>query len=150
MTDKAPAPATIAAWMAEHDRVARHFGVRVEEARAGYCRCALTVREDMLNAVGITQGGVTFTLADFAFAVASNSHGRTAVALSATIQFPASSRVGDILTAEAVEESRSRRTGIYNIRVTRGDGTPVALFTGTVFVRDDAVSDWVKPNEDRS
>ena len=136
---------TIARWMAARDRFARGLGIRLEEASPGYCRVSMTVEESMLNAVGLTHGGVTFGLADFAFAVASNTHGRTAVALNAHMVYPAASRAGDRLEAVASEESLSRRTGTYRVEVRRGDGALVGLFTGTVFRRDDQVSDWMNP-----
>ena len=105
----------------------------------------MKVTEKMLNAVGITHGAVTYALADFAFAVASNSHGQVAVALNAQIHYPAPSRLGDTLVATATEETRGRRTAIYRIKVRRSDNTLVGLFTGTVFLRDDKVEEWMKP-----
>ncbi len=117
--------------------------MQLVELSPGACAVEMVVREDMLNAVGLCHGGVTYALADFAFAVASNSHGQTAVALSATMNYPAAAREGDRLTARAQEQTRSRRAGCYAIKVTREDGTIVGLFTGTVFRRDDPVSNWM-------
>ena len=130
-------------WLAQQDRFAKLLGIQLEQVRPGFCRVGLTVTGDMLNAVGLTHGGVTFTLADFAFAVASNSHGTVAVALSAQMNYPAASRQGDRLTAEAREESRTGRTGLYTIEVRGNDEKLVALFTGTVFRRSDSLSDWM-------
>ena len=135
--------------MAREDRFARLLGIEVEALEPGYCRVALTVRNDMLNAVGLTHGGVTFSLADFAFAVASNSHGTVAVALSAQISYPAASRVGERLVAEAREESLTGRTGLYRIEVRGGDARLVGLFTGTVFRRSDSVMAWMNPEKQR-
>ncbi len=129
--------------MEREDRFARLLGIELEQAAPGYCRVALTVTNEMLNAVGITHGGVTFSLADFAFAVASNSHGTVAVALAAQINYPAASREGDRLTAEAQENNRSGRTGLYTIEVRTGEGALVALFTGTVYRRSDRVAKWM-------
>lgn len=131
----------IGAWMAEHDRAARALGIRLEAVGPGACRASLTVTEAMLNAVGLTHGGVTFTLADFAFAVASNSRGRTAVALNASIAFTAASRAGDVLTATASEEQCGGRTATYRVEVRNQPGALVGLFTGTVYRRSDAVTD---------
>ncbi|MEW8042889.1 MAG: hydroxyphenylacetyl-CoA thioesterase PaaI [gamma proteobacterium symbiont of Phacoides pectinatus] len=139
-----PSPRQIADWMQEHDRYARLLGMRVEEVAPGSCRVGMTVTADMLNSVGITHGGVTFGLADFAFAVASNSHGRVAVALNAQINYPAASRKGERLTAEARELSRSGRTGLYSIEVRTAAGDLAALFTGTVFRRSDNISEWME------
>ncbi|OAQ20729.1 hydroxyphenylacetyl-CoA thioesterase PaaI [Thermosulfurimonas dismutans] len=126
----------IAHFMREHDKVAVWLGVDLLEVRPGYARVAITVREDMLNAAGVCQGGVTFSLADFAFAVASNSHGKLALAVSAQIYYPASSRLGDRLIAEAREVNLTEKTGIYEVEVRKEDGTLVAFFTGQVVRRD--------------
>jgi acyl-CoA thioesterase len=134
---------TIGRWMEREDRFARLLGIELEQVSPGYCRVALTVTGDMLNAVGITHGGVTFSLADFAFAVASNSHGSVAVALTAQINYPAASREGERLTAEARECNRSGRTGLYSIEIRTAEGKLVALFTGTVYRRQDAVAEWM-------
>jgi len=128
----------IAEFMREHDRVAVWLGVEVLEVRPGYARMAMVVREDMLNAAGVCQGGVTFSLADFAFAVAANSHGRVALAVSAQIYYPAAARAGDRLVAEAREVNLTEKTGIYQVEVRREDGTLVAFFTGQVVRRPES------------
>jgi acyl-CoA thioesterase len=126
-------------WMAEADRFARGLGIRLVSVAPGRCVVEMPVTEALHNGVGTTHGGATFTLADFAFAIAANSHGRTAVALSTQMSYPAASRAGDTLTATASEESLGGRTGLYRVEVRRGDGTLVGLFTGTVFRRSDAI-----------
>ncbi len=136
-------PQAIATWMVENDQAARALGIRLEEVAPGSCRVSMEVRADMLNAIGLTQGGVTFTLADFAFAVASNSHGRTAVALNANMVFNAASRLGDILTARASEASLGGRTGTYTVEVTNHNDQLVGLFTGTVFRRSERISEYM-------
>lgn len=137
-------PRQIGQWMAANDRFARSLGIELEEVGAGHCRVSMQVTGEMLNAVGTTHGGVTFGLADFAFAVASNSHGQVAVALSAQINYPAASREGDRLIAEAREESLSRRTALYRVEVKTEQGRLVGLFNGTVFRRDDRLADWIE------
>ena len=124
---------TVGRWMAEADRFARGLGIRLQSVSPGCCEVAMTVTAEMLNGVGTTHGGATFTLADFAFAVAANSHGRAAVALSTQMSYPAASHAGDTLTAVAREESLGGRTGLYRVEVRRQDGTLVGLFTGTVY-----------------
>ncbi|MDX1594029.1 MAG: hydroxyphenylacetyl-CoA thioesterase PaaI [Gammaproteobacteria bacterium] len=126
-------------WMADADRFARELGIRLVSVGPGRCEVAMPVVETMHNGVGTTHGGATFTLADFAFAVAANSHGRAAVALSTQMSYPAASRAGDTLTAVASEEALGGRTALYRVEVRRDDGTLVGLFTGTVFRRSDAI-----------
>ncbi len=133
----------IAQWMNKNDQIAVSFGMKVTEAKLGECAVEMKVTEKMLNAVGITHGAVIYALADFAFAVASNSYGQVAVALNAHINFPASSKKGNILKAVATEEARSRHTAIYKIEIRREDGVLVGLFTGTVFKRDEDIESWM-------
>ncbi len=147
-TEKAQQAEEIGRWMEQQDKFARLLDIQLEAARPGYARASLTVRPDMLNAVKVTQGGVTFTLADFAFAVASNSHGTTSLALSTQLSFPGSSREGDRLVAEAREENSTRRTGLYTVEVKTGEGQLVGLFSGTVFRRSDKIAEWMGNNSD--
>jgi acyl-CoA thioesterase len=121
------------------DRWAAAAGARLDEVREGYARATMRLREDHLNGVAVAQGGAVFTLADFAFAAAANSHGTVAVALDTSITFARAATKG-VLTAEALEESLSRRTSVCNVRVTDGEGTIVALFRGTAFRKEDPIA----------
>ena len=135
--------ARIGAWMAREDRLARLLGMELTAVSPGACAVRLVVRDDLLNAVGLTHGGATYALADFAFAVASNSHGEVAVALSTQMSYPAASRVGDTLIATATEQSCGARTGLYSIEVRTQTGKLVGLFTGTVFRRGEPLTAWL-------
>lgn len=96
----------------------------------GAASVSMTVLPSMANGHGICHGGYLFMLADSAFAFACNSHGEPAVAASAAIDFLAPVRIGDRLTAAAQEKWLGGRTGIYDIAVSRADGTVVAHFRG--------------------
>ncbi len=132
-------PSELVARLMERDRWAAVAGARIAEVREGYARVTMRLRPDHLNGVGVVQGGAVFTLADFAFAIASNSHGTVAVALDVSITFARAGRSG-VLTAEAVEESVSRRVSVCNVRVTDDRGELVALFRGTAFRKEDAIA----------
>ena len=132
-------PATLAGRLMRGDRWAATAGARLVEVREGYARVRMRLRPDHLNGVGVVQGGAVFTLADFAFAVASNSHGTVAVALDVSITFARAARTG-VLTAEATEESVSRRVSVCGVRVTDGKGEVVALFRGTAFRKDEPIA----------
>ena len=54
------------------DRFATEMGAVIDELGDNYSKCSLVLNEHHRNAVGGIMGGVYFTLADFAFAVASN------------------------------------------------------------------------------
>ncbi|HEY6864926.1 MAG TPA: hydroxyphenylacetyl-CoA thioesterase PaaI [Burkholderiales bacterium] len=112
------------------DRCAAALGMRVLEVSPGAGRVEMRVREDMLNGHGTTHGGMIFTLADAAFAIASNSRGRRALAAGCSIEFLRPAVAGDLLVASASEQSLGARSGIYDVRVENQHGETVALFRG--------------------
>jgi acyl-CoA thioesterase len=121
------------------DRWAAGAGARLVEVRPGYARTRMKLADRHLNGVEVAQGGAVFTLADYAFAACSNSHGTVAVALDTSITFARAATRG-VLTAEAVEESRTRRTSVCTVRVTDDEGNLVALFRGTAFRKEDPLA----------
>ncbi|AFT87225.1 hydroxyphenylacetyl-CoA thioesterase PaaI [Paraburkholderia phenoliruptrix] len=129
MTPDELARATAAA-MYENDACSRALGLEIVEVRAGYARLRMPVRDDFLNGHQICHGGLIFTLADSSFAFACNSRNLNTVASGCSIEFLRPVHGGDVLTAEAVEQTLNGRTGIYDIRVTNRAGDTVALFRG--------------------
>lgn len=122
------------AQMVAHDPFARGLGIEYRDAGFGRAGVALKVRKDHLNFNGTCHGGVIFALADTAFGLASNSHGAIAAGIDAHITYQVAVQSGDVLTANAIEITRTRRLGVYRVDVTRADGTLVSAFTGTVYV----------------
>lgn len=106
------------------------WGVRIEEARAGYCRLRMELREDMLNGHRIAHGGMVFALADTAFAYVCNGRNERAVAAQASIIFLDAAKQGDVLIADAEELSSVGRSGVTRVVVRTDDGRPIAEFTG--------------------
>jgi acyl-CoA thioesterase len=96
---------------------------------------SMEIRDDHLNFHGVTHGGALFSLADCAFSLASNAHGDVAMAIDTHLVLTSGSERGNTLTATAVEVTRGRTLATYRVDVTRNDGRVVALFTGTVFIR---------------
>ena len=76
------------------DRYAAHSGIIIEEAREGYARCSMVIQPYHLNALNSVQGGVLFTLGDFAFAVASCCGEQKAVSLSNQISYMKPAKAG--------------------------------------------------------
>ena len=100
------------------------------EVTEGCATLTLAVQAHHCNGHGILHGGVTFTLADSAFAFACNSRGQRCVAQSNTITYLAPGRAGDTITATARELRLSGRSGIYDVTVTTQTGTVIAEFRG--------------------
>ena len=106
------------------------WDIAIEEARAGYARLRMTLRDDMLNGHRIAHGGMVFALADTAFAYVCNGRNERTVAAQAGIVFLDSAKVGETLIAEAEEASRVGRSGVTRVIVKADDGRPIAEFTG--------------------
>jgi acyl-CoA thioesterase len=72
-----------------------------------------------------------------------------AVALDVSITF-CRAAVKGLLTAEALEESKTRRTSVCNVRVTDEEGSLVALFRGTAFRKEDPLTAILEIRKTRS
>ena len=119
--------------MLARDAFSRWLGLELVDLQPGTCTCRLTVRADMVNGLGVTHGGVVYSLADSALAFACNAYGQVTVSIENTIRYPAPVKPGDVLTAVVETAGGSRRLEYYNGRITNQDGAVVGLFTGTVY-----------------
>jgi len=115
------------------DSYAELLGIELLEVKPGYSSLSMMVREDMINFNGIPHGGAIFSLADCAFAAASNSHGQVAVALNIEISYLRMVEPGMKLVAEATEEHLGKRTALYHITVSTDEGDLVASCHGVVY-----------------
>lgn len=133
MTDPQRRAEQIVEGMLARDEFTRWLGIEVSELRPRACICTMTVRDDMVNGFGVAHGGIVFSLADSAFAFASNTPGPIALSIENTITYPAPVRPGDALTATAALETESKRLGFYKVDVVNQRGETVGLFRGTVY-----------------
>ncbi len=121
-------------WFLDRDPFARMLGIRLIEAGPGYAKTAMDIADNLKNGAGIAHGGAVFTLADLAFAIASNSHGKLSLAVAAAISYVKAGT--GTLYAEAREVSLGPRMGTYAIAITNDAGEAVAAFQGTVYRKD--------------
>jgi acyl-CoA thioesterase len=121
------------------DYFSQWMGVQVLDVKEGYSKIQMTLRKEMLNGFGIAHGGITFALADSAFAFACNSDGKITVALDVSISFPKPAKEGDTLYAEAKRINVTRKTGLYLVQVTNQNNEMLALFKGTCFKTEKAL-----------
>ena len=119
--------------MMEHDAFSQWMQVKVLEVQEGYSRINMLIRKEMVNGLGIVHGGITFSLADSAFAFACNNRNNLSVALDVTISFTKAVTIGDVITAEAKEIHNGRSTGVYLITISNQKNEQVGLFKGTCF-----------------
>ncbi|MEO6837978.1 MAG: hydroxyphenylacetyl-CoA thioesterase PaaI [Ginsengibacter sp.] len=117
----------------ENDFFSKWLGIEVLEIREGYSKIKMMIRNEMLNGFGIVHGGVTFSLADSAFAFACNNRNNLSLALDTSINFIKPAHVGDVLTAEAKELHNGKSTGLYQISISNQNDHVIALFKGTCF-----------------
>jgi acyl-CoA thioesterase len=112
------------------DAASQALGMQISAVSPGEAVLTMRVRADMLNGHGICHGGFIFSLADSAFAFACNSYNQLVVAQENTITYLAPGQPDELLTAKAVEQTRTGRSGVYDVTVTGEDGRIVALFRG--------------------
>ena len=129
MTGLAMAQACAAAMWAE-DAATQGLGMQLGPVSPGRAVVTMPVTQPMVNGHGMCHGGYIFTLADSAFAFACNTYNQRVVAQHCSITYLTMARLGDVLTATGVEASRQGRSGIYDITVSRQDGSVVAIFRG--------------------
>lgn len=118
--------------MLARDRFSQWLGLKVKIS-TGSAEALLTVREDMLNGFGVLHGGITFALADSAFAFACNSRNDLMLSLDAHISFLKKVELGDTLKASVEELHCGKSTGVYQVNITNQNNVLVAAFRGTAY-----------------
>lgn len=122
--------------MLARDEFSRWLGLEAVEVAPERAVCRMTVRDEMVNGLGVAHGAIVFALADSAFAFACNTHGRVTMSIENSITYPAPIRVGDTLVATAEREAGSRKLSYYRVVVRNQAEATVALFRGTAYATD--------------
>lgn len=123
----------------KNDRFAEHNGIELVEVGEGRAKARMKIDERHLNGVNVVHGGAIFTLADLAFAAASNSHGTVAVAINASIWYVKAGLSGTLF-AHAREVSLNPKLATYSIEVTDEAGEIIAVFEGMVYRKKQTIS----------
>jgi acyl-CoA thioesterase len=111
------------------DKFAKYTGIKLLEVREGYAVAELALDEHHKNGTDRVHGGVIFTLADYAFAAASNSGGCLTVGINVNISYY-KSPVGKIIRAVAKEISSQKKICGCTVDVLDEDGSLIACFNG--------------------
>ncbi len=122
----------------KNDRFARLVGIRLVEAAPGRAVAELELKEEHLNGVDRVQGGVVFTLADYAFAAASNAEGFPTVGVNVNISFFKAPK-GPVIRALAREIQAGKRICGYQVDVLDADDSMVASFAGMGYRKPERV-----------
>ncbi|MGB9082031.1 MAG: PaaI family thioesterase [Desulfuromonadaceae bacterium] len=126
------------AFFAAEDKFARHAGIELVDAGLGWAKASMKIEPFHLNGAGTVHGGAIFTLADFAFAVASNSHGTLAMGINTSVNFVKAATRGT-LHAEATEQSKGPKLASYSVMITDDAGDVVAIFQGMVYRKKESI-----------
>ncbi|MGY0692445.1 PaaI family thioesterase [Virgibacillus sp. FSP13] len=120
------------------DPFANRLNIKLLECERGYAKASLVVSDDMLNFYGVAHGGLLFSLADYVFAVASNSHGNVAVGLNVHMSYLAPAKIGDELICMATEIKRTNKIAVYEMKTTQASGDLIGTMEGMVYIKPKA------------
>jgi acyl-CoA thioesterase len=115
----------------EKEPIGAFFGMKLLELSPGYARVSMKLRSEHLTFNGFIFGGIISSIADQAFACATNSMGRPSIATQFNVHFISAATPGDELTAEGKVLRKGRRVDVCEIAVTNQDGKLIARATGT-------------------
>ncbi len=119
----------------ENDKFAKQIGIELVEVSKGHAKAKMKIKDTHLNAVNTVHGGAIFSLADYAFAIAANTHGIISVALNVNISFLKAVSEGTLF-AEAEEVSINPKIATYNIRVLNEHNELIATFQGMAYRKE--------------
>ena len=122
----------------KNDKFGAHVGIELLEVSVGSAKVKMGIKDYHLNSHKTVHGGAIFTLADLAFAVASNSHGTIAASINANISYIKAATTGTLI-AEAKEVAINPKLATYTIHVTDDAGDIVAIFQGMVYRKKAAI-----------
>lgn len=123
----------------KRDKLAAYLGIELVDVSKGTATSKMEIKEEHLNGINSVHGGAIFTLADFTFAVAANSHGTVTVAINGNISYMKAAFKGGILTATATEISINPKLGTYTVNVVDDNGDLIAIFQGMAYRKRDKI-----------
>ena len=123
----------------KNDKLAAYLGIELLDVSLGFAVSKMEIKEEHLNGINTVHGGAIFTLADFTFAVAANTHGTVTVAINGNMSFMKAAFKGGILTATATEVSINPKLGTYTVNVTDDNGDLIAIFQGMAYRKRDKI-----------
>lgn len=123
-------PAEVAASMFEQDAASQLLGMQLGAVDFGCANVTMEVGWHMVNGHGNCHGGLIFSLADTAFAMACNTYNEITVGSSCHIDYIRPVQAGDTLTADAKERALAGRSGLYDTTIYNQNDQIVAVFHG--------------------
>jgi 1,4-dihydroxy-2-naphthoyl-CoA hydrolase len=120
-----------------HPAVARTLGLTFTHLSRDRVAAELPARAKLANRKNVLSGGVLMALADVLGGTAASAnlpHGAGTTTIESKTNFFAPVQLGETVFAECAPLHRGRTTMVFETRITRGDGTLVALVTQTQLV----------------
>ena len=118
--------------MMSNDSFSKWLGIEIIELSEGFCKLQMKIRDDMTNGFKIAHGGITYSLADSALALASNSNGFQSLTIESSINYFKKVNSGDILSAVTNEINKTEKIAKYSIVVSNQNNEKIASFNGKV------------------
>ena len=122
----------VLAFFNKADAFASHNGMTITEVREGYAKAEMILQPYHMNGAGTVHGGALFTLADFAFAAASNSRGQLALSINSSISIFKGAKEGKLI-AEAREVNNAPKLASFEVSIHNEAGNLLATFHGMVY-----------------
>jgi uncharacterized protein (TIGR00369 family) len=117
------------------------LGIRIVSAAPERVVAEMTVREDLCTHPAVLHGGAIMAFADTLGAwgtVLNLGHGAGTTTIESKTNFLGSAPAGTVVVGETTPVHRGRRTMVWQTKVARADGKPVALVTQTQLVLEGA------------
>lgn len=127
----------------EKDEFVKGQDIEILEISAGQVCVGAKISPKHLNANGCVQGGMLYTVADFAFAVLGNYLHPATVTQSGKIDYIRAAYTTS-LTAIATETARAGHTAISQVIVYDDQGQAVCVCNFNGFVKDLPFEEWTK------
>ena len=125
-----------------HDKFVQLAGIELEEVNDDGATVTAAIGPQHLNANGSVQGGMLFSVADFAFAVLSNYLHPVTVTQVANFTYVKAAYT-DRLRCEAREIVRSGHNTVAELKVVDGAGNLVCAGTFNGFVKDTPIEELI-------
>ena len=114
------------------DRFAKLLGFGIVDIEDGYAKVEVQIQDEYLNGADVIHGGFLFSLADYAFAIASNSKNNLSLSINSNIIFHKAISSGKI-HAVAQEIRDGKNVASYEVKIYDEEKNILATFIGTVF-----------------
>ena len=119
----------------ENSPYGRRLGFHLLELSEGYARVSVTLRPEHTNFLGMTDGGLVMSLADYAFACSCNTFGQVRVAAQFSTNFVSAPAMNSDLLAEGRTIHAGKTMALTEISVTDASGRLIAKATGTAITK---------------